>query len=134
GNWSCCISAGDDGDTGAVTRGGEHLAQLAAEVVGGGVGDGDGRDGAGTPRPAHREVDESVLAGAPGEHRGVALGGPFDDDRLVATDPRPVVAERRPLDDVPEALEALDAGRVGDEPVGEPGRFGALTRREDERV
>ena len=49
---------------------------------------------------------------------GSRFDGPFDHDLLDATDPGPVLGQRRALDHDPEALEALaDDGRV-DGPLG----------------
>ena len=59
-----------------------------------------------------REVHDPVLAGAPGEHRRVALARALDEHLLDAPDARLVGGECAPLDDDAQAVEPL-AGDAG---------------------
>ena len=74
-----------------------------------------------------------MLPRPPGEHRRVLLARSLDEHLFGAADPRLVGGEGAALDDDAEAVETLPRHRRVDETVGDQGRLGARTRREDER-
>ena len=109
------------------------LAERPGEVVRGGACDLDLGVGAGAQRMRRREVHDPVLAGAPGEHRRVALARALDEHLLDAPDACLVGGECAALDDDAQAVEPLAGDARIDEAIGELGRFGARSRGEDER-
>ena len=62
---------------------GDHLEQIAAQVVRGGAGDPHRDVGPGAQR-LRAEVDELVLARATGQHRRVLAAGALDEELLAA--------------------------------------------------
>src|SRR5690606_26593908 len=101
--WTEALS-GRDRDAGAVPRRGRDRDELAVQVVRRAGGDAHVGERAGADRCGRREVHELVLAGAPGEHAGVALAWAFDDDLLDAPDTGGVLAPGGALDDRPQLL------------------------------
>ena len=110
----------------------------AGQVVRGGAGD--------ARRSASAPAADSRLGSAgtkctilpcrvrPASTEGSRRLGPSTSTSSLAPDPRPVVGQRRALDDHPQALEALGHHLVGHEVVLHGRGPGARARREDEGV
>src|SRR4051794_4816250 len=97
------MSEGGDGDAGAGGPIGDDVAQLTGQVVRRGAGDLDRGVGPGPQRLRRREVDETVLGRAGGEHRRVLLARTLDEHLLDAPDAVAVGGQGAALDDDPQS-------------------------------
>lgn len=79
-------------------------------------------------------MHQLVLCCTTAQHLGVALGWPFDDDRLCASDSSPMFGQRGSFNNDSQSFKPIADYRRITELIDKFSGFGSLSRRKDEGV